>query len=217
MVGIYRLYGAFCAQVCYYWTNYNDNGKIQSLVILVTVLETAHTGLCLQFFYEYLINAWGDPVAAGKVVPCVISFIDIDNVQWAQATIYLVLAISSLVQGWYIYRIWQLRKQIIPVAFMAITSFLRHGGVILSVHQGLSFRATAYTTTYETWVEVYNDGHFVTEVNWTFGLNIALDTSITSVLLYYLWRDRTQAIKRSTKKMVKGLINLAFSTGVLTV
>lgn len=41
MVGIYRLYGAFCAQVCYYWTNYNDNGKIQSLVILVTCVITS--------------------------------------------------------------------------------------------------------------------------------------------------------------------------------
>lgn len=72
------------------------------------------------------------------------------------------------------------------------------------------------------------------DVNCTFGLNIALDASITSVLMFYLLRDRSKAAKRyawlncvtrcvlmatyyrSTRKMMRSLINFAFSTGILT-
>lgn len=80
-----RFYGTFCAQLYYYWANYQDNIVLQSYVAIVgyvypffgtnltdvrtfRILESVHTGLCIHIFYQYLVNAWGDPSAADKVV-----------------------------------------------------------------------------------------------------------------------------------------------------
>ncbi|KAI0087470.1 hypothetical protein BDY19DRAFT_231579 [Irpex rosettiformis] len=190
------LYGTFCAQAYYYWSTYHDHMSLQSVVALLIVLETAHTAFCIHILYEYLVGAWGSPAAVMKVIPTV------------AVTVYLELTISSIVQGWYIYRIWRLRKQIIPTVLLI---------TILFAHMGISFRATAYINKYATWIEVYADNHFTVDLNCTFGLNIALDASIASVLIFYLSRDRSNAVKRSTRSMTRSLINFTFSTGILTV
>ncbi|KAI0799695.1 hypothetical protein BC629DRAFT_190817 [Irpex lacteus] len=190
------LYGVFCAQTYYYWTNYRDHVLLRCVVGLLMVLETAHTALCMHLMYSYLVDAWGNVFSIIKVIPTV------------GITIYLELIISSIVQAWYIYRIWRLRRQIVPIMFLVAT---------LLAHVGTSFRAAAYTNQYATWIEVYSDKHFTIDSNCSFGLNIALDASITSILIIYLLRDRSKAVRRSTRSMTSSLMNFAFSTGILTV
>ncbi|KAI0087480.1 hypothetical protein BDY19DRAFT_953954 [Irpex rosettiformis] len=213
----FMMYGTFCAQVYYYWTTYNDKQLIQYLVAFILALETVHTALCIHVMYEYLVALWGDPLSAGKIISTV------------TVTIYFELIISSIVQAWYIYRIWRLKRQTIPTAFLTAVLFAHVGqypcdevsrkiSLTCQRYQALSFRASAYTHKYATWAELYDDPHFSIDVNCTFGLNIALDASITSVLMFYLLRDRSKAAKRrSTRKMIRSLVNFAFSTGILTV
>ncbi|KAI0683013.1 hypothetical protein BC835DRAFT_1311254 [Cytidiella melzeri] len=55
------------------------------------------------------------------------------------------------------------------------------------------------------------------DVNCAFAVNIVLDTAITSVLVYYLHRNRCQAAKRNTKTMIHSLVKFGLTTGILTV
>ncbi|KAI0087472.1 hypothetical protein BDY19DRAFT_994804 [Irpex rosettiformis] len=218
------LYGVFCAQTYYYFTTYQDNALLRGVVALLLLLEASHTGLCIHILYEYLISAWGNPIAAGKVYITVViaTYVEVNtkyeflhqvvdrqaNFNDPTPIAYYKRDCSSAFYSWYIYRIWRLRRQIIPTAFLVI---------LLFVHIAISFRAAAYTNKYDTWVEVYGDKGFTVYVNCTIALNIALDASITAVLMFYLIRDRSRAAKRSTKRMMGSLIHFAFSTGILTV
>ncbi|KAI0799689.1 hypothetical protein BC629DRAFT_1438742 [Irpex lacteus] len=53
--------------------------------------------------------------------------------------------------------------------------------------------------------------------NCNFGLNIAMDASITVVFIIYLIRDHYTAVKWGTRIMARSLINFIFNTGILTV
>ncbi|KAI0799705.1 hypothetical protein BC629DRAFT_191868 [Irpex lacteus] len=192
----FMLYGTFCAQLYYYWANYHDDIVLQSYVAIVGILESIHTGLCIHIFYEYLVNAWGDPFAADKVIIT------------TTVSIYFMVVISAFVQAWYIWRIWRLRKQIVVVAIL---------GATVIVNCALSFRACVYSREYDDWLILYAQKKFTTDVNANFGLNLALDTAITSILIFYLLSDRSKVTKRSTKKMITNLINFVLSTGVLIV
>ncbi|KAI0683014.1 hypothetical protein BC835DRAFT_1423693 [Cytidiella melzeri] len=192
----FMLYGMLCTQVHYYMRNYRDHPMIMSLVAFILLLETVHTGLCIHVVYAYFVIAWGNPIAISEVLWSVVT------------TIFLELIISTLVQGFYIYRIWRYRKNYVPVVFMTLT---------LLAHLGVALRATAYTAKFKTWEEVYAEKHFVFDLNCTFALNLILDVSITSVLAYYLYQDRSVAAKRGTKRMLNSLRTFAISAGAITV
>lgn len=42
---------------------------------LYSMLETVHMALCIHLLYEYLIIAWGNLLAAAKIIPSVIKSI----------------------------------------------------------------------------------------------------------------------------------------------
>ncbi|KAI0092708.1 hypothetical protein BDY19DRAFT_925676 [Irpex rosettiformis] len=190
----FMLYGAFCAQLYFYWANYNDHVLLQSVVVLVALLETAHTGLCMHILYKYLVSAWGDLLAVQKIIPTVTAlfYIDVVNV--------------TLVQGWYIRRIWRLRKQVIPVAFLIS---------LLIAWVGLSLRANAYLNQYDAWVDVLSNVEQLKELNANYSISVVFDTTITSLLIFYLYRDRSRVVKRGTRRIIMSLINLSLSTGAL--
>ncbi|KAI0799691.1 hypothetical protein BC629DRAFT_1497899 [Irpex lacteus] len=181
---------------------------------LTRVLETAHLALCIHLLYEYLVTAWGNLLAAARIIPTV------------AALLYIEVIIISLVQGWYIYRIWRressltclsshfpyklhpriVRKQIIPVAFLC---------ALCCVCIGLSFRETAYICSYDLWLEVYGSKQMLKELNVTYGVSVVLEVSITSMLTFYLLQDRSKIAKQRIRKMIMSLVNFALSSGIL--
>ncbi|KAI0341092.1 hypothetical protein BDW22DRAFT_1346399 [Trametopsis cervina] len=91
----FMLYGIFLAQVLFYWTTYkNDRAPIKVWVVILSLLETSHTILCVHFLYYYFVAHFGDSAITERVV-------------WsAGLSATLGVPITLLTLSFYIYRIW---------------------------------------------------------------------------------------------------------------
>ncbi|KAI0342478.1 hypothetical protein BDW22DRAFT_1357833 [Trametopsis cervina] len=189
------LYGVFCAQVYFYYDTYReDHIIVRCVVLLLTLLETAHVALCMHAVYTYLIIDVVDPFALLEIT-------------WSIGTsIVLEFVISGLVHAYYIYRIWRLRSNIIVTCFLCSALIARL--VVVA-------RSDAYLYQYSAWTSVIADNHYWITVNVSFALNIVVDLSITTVLAVYLYKDRSLARKRSTRNMMTKILHFAFTAGAL--
>ncbi|KAI0341102.1 hypothetical protein BDW22DRAFT_325785 [Trametopsis cervina] len=90
------LYGIFLAQVLYYWTTYEHDGKfIRLCVAFVSLFETCHTALGIHVLYYYLISVYGDFVNG------------LEQIVWSAALcMMLEIVIVETTQSLYVYRIW---------------------------------------------------------------------------------------------------------------
>ncbi|KAL6302052.1 hypothetical protein BKA93DRAFT_827705 [Sparassis latifolia] len=109
------LYGIATAQVYFYWMNFaNDSVWIRSTVLLVWVLETVHTCMCVKMITQYTIVDFGDVPAVAHII-------------WsAGVTVMLAVLIAAMVQTFFIHRIWILsRRSKLITAIPAVLLFVR--------------------------------------------------------------------------------------------
>ncbi|GBE84590.1 hypothetical protein SCP_0605690 [Sparassis crispa] len=190
------LYGIATAQVYFYWMNFaNDSVWIRSTVLLVWVLETVHTCMCVKMITQYTIVDFGDVPAVAHII-------------WsAGVTVMLAVLIAAMVQTFFIHRIWILsRRSKLITAIPAVLLFVR-------VAFGLATASLLYRL--PTWSEFRsNVGPLFTL---TCGISLAafVDLIIAVGSIYYLWHSRT-GFER-TDHIIRSLITYLVSTGALTV
>ncbi|KAI0704358.1 hypothetical protein BC835DRAFT_1410417 [Cytidiella melzeri] len=188
------LYGVFCAQVYYWWCTYKDSLLVRIIIWSLLILETVHVGFCIHVLYWYFI----------------VNFSNVDGLEeiaWSFGiTVYLEVMISATVQGFYLLRIWRLRRQT-PVVCVIVLFLL--GRV------GLAFRTTSFAYEFSTWAGLLGASYTHTPINVGWALNVAVDAMITFVLASYLYLDRSVA-RKSTKNLINKLAHYAISTGALT-
>ncbi|KAI0092709.1 hypothetical protein BDY19DRAFT_1024521 [Irpex rosettiformis] len=150
------LYGVFCAQIYFYWANYNDHAMLQSVVVLVGLLETTHIDLIIHPMYKYLVSWWGDLHAAQKIVPTL-------------TVIFLIEVVHSS----------DLAIQAIPVTVLAVT-LIACIGLALKANMtlGRRFRPTSNSSQDRSRVAKRSTRRIIMSL-----INLSLSTG---VLLVYL-------------------------------
>ncbi|KAI0091397.1 hypothetical protein BDY19DRAFT_623490 [Irpex rosettiformis] len=109
------LYGVLCAQAFYYWGTYTkDHWAVKTLVAIVWILESLHVAFCIHIVHTYFVLSIRDPEHATKII-------------WSVgATMILGALISIQIQGFYIWRIWRLRRQAIVSGILVSGFSLAH-------------------------------------------------------------------------------------------
>ncbi|KAI0826363.1 hypothetical protein BC629DRAFT_1587173 [Irpex lacteus] len=190
----YILYGLLLAQVYVYYTTYSDHIALKLLVLTVCILETALVATCMHMNYTYTVVDFVNPAKL------------LDIIWSVGASIYLEL-IERLVQSYYIYRIWRLCK---------MRSILVYLISILCVRLAIGFKANAYACLSATWETLSVMQSYRRYVTASFCLTLLVDSSITLVLVFLLRQHYSAARKRSTKHLVRKVMEYSLSAGILT-
>ncbi|OBZ69408.1 hypothetical protein A0H81_10650 [Grifola frondosa] len=104
------LYGVATLQAFMYMQMYPDDSRlVKYLVATVWVLETLHTGFCMQFMYAYVIWNFGNTEFMG-------------GIYWSGGlTIFLAVLIQVTVQCFYIRRLWVLSNHSVAFTIPLVT------------------------------------------------------------------------------------------------
>ncbi|KAI0341116.1 hypothetical protein BDW22DRAFT_327471 [Trametopsis cervina] len=187
----YILYGIFIAQVLYYWTSYEHDGKLIRLcVVFVAILETCHTAFCIHVLYFYLISHYGDPVNG------------LERIVWSAG-----ILVVEVTQCLYVYRIWHWdgNNRTVTVTM----------GVLMTCRMVLGFYAGSSLFTHQTWVSLLGSRNVFVILNIEWSVVVFVDLTLTLVLLFYLLRGHKVALA-GTKSTILSFMQLMLSTGVLT-
>ncbi|OBZ76377.1 hypothetical protein A0H81_03417 [Grifola frondosa] len=110
------LYGVTTVQTFMYSQMFTeDTLLLKGMVGAVWILETLHTGVCIEILYIYLIRHFGD-----------LSFMG--GIYWAGGlTVFVGVCIQTIVQCFYLKRIWILSERsatiCLPLAFLVVCRF----------------------------------------------------------------------------------------------
>ncbi|KAI0341049.1 hypothetical protein BDW22DRAFT_318346 [Trametopsis cervina] len=108
------LYGIFLAQTIFYWGTYTkDELRVKLWVVVLSLLETAHTIVCIHVLYYYFVAHYGEYAILEQIV-------------WSSGvSIALEVSIVGLVQGFYVYRIWHItnKSKLITFALLFVITF----------------------------------------------------------------------------------------------
>ncbi|KAI0341104.1 hypothetical protein BDW22DRAFT_326061 [Trametopsis cervina] len=191
------LYGIYLAQILYYWTTYEHDGKfIRLCVAFVSLLETCHTAFAIHVLYFYLISYYGDPLN------------DLDQIIWtAGLCMILEIVIVETTQSLYVYRIWHLSGN-----NRAVTAMM---GLLLLCRMALGFYASSLMFTYHTWISLLDSRTASILLNLEWSMMVFVDLAVTLVL-FYLLQGRKVAFG-GTKHVILNLMQLVLGTGALTV
>ncbi|KAI0341033.1 hypothetical protein BDW22DRAFT_1430211 [Trametopsis cervina] len=194
--GAILLYGIVLAQIIYYWSTYSaDPPRVKLWVIVLGVLETAHTALCVHLIYYYTVSHYGQFDVLARIV-------------WSLGvSVIIEVVIVGFSQAFYLHRIWHITNR-----NRTITAALT---VLVLSYMGVALAVSSTALKYETWLELETSDVVRTMGNCTWVLCALADTMITSTLVYYLWRRGKFTIDR-TQKMIRTLIHYSISTGALT-
>ncbi|KAI0090030.1 hypothetical protein BDY19DRAFT_99026 [Irpex rosettiformis] len=230
------LFGVFTAQIYYYWLSYEDDSPfLRHYVCALWLLEVAHTILCVQIVYHYLIIHFGNTESG------------LDRIVWSfPATIVLEVCIVCMSQGMYIYRIWYLSKKSmlvagVPVCSTAQTSIMYLYSTSYSLSSycpahvrtsdwfaklwisgltvrllGFSLASVAFLYRYDTWVNFHAHRAPPATVTSAFSLAVMTDISVASLLVYYLYVRTTVTFAR-TRHIVQTLMLYTINTGAITI
>ncbi|CAL1703727.1 unnamed protein product [Somion occarium] len=174
------LYGVITMQFYMYTARCgHDRRYIRTIVMVLWLLETIHTGLIVRVTYYYTVVAIEDP--------SVLLQIDwsVGLVLWAE------ICIVALVQSFYIRRIWILSEG--WVLLTAIATFLfvsRIGFLSLSAYH--MFR-------YPTWAAFQENAHSNVFVETGVALSVAVDFVVASSMIYYLRHAMSSQEGRTSK------------------
>ncbi|KAI0089010.1 hypothetical protein BDY19DRAFT_162739 [Irpex rosettiformis] len=189
------LYGLFLAQIYNYFTTYEDHIIIKLAVTLLCILETLQVAACIHVTYTNLIIDFAQPEKLLYVL-------------WSDIfAISIELVINGLVQSYYVFRVWRLSKNVPILVVLCL---------ILCARTALGFKAIADSNAHRLWFELAVLKEYEIFVEVTLSLSLLLDSSITVILLFYLSRAQTLALRPNTKTTLHKLMYYALSTGGVT-
>ncbi|KAF8147940.1 hypothetical protein K438DRAFT_1867161 [Mycena galopus ATCC 62051] len=190
----YCLYGVLLVQIYMYTEMFpKDRGGFKALVWIMFFFETLFTILMTIAAWSMFGDGWGDP---GVLL----------QLNWTWGVLPLVSGVlSGLAQGFYIWRIWTLTKQLwlpLPITLAVLAQL---GGL--------------------WWFGIqWNIGHWRVSVLpplsggvtvWLAGSAVC-DVLITMALTGILWRRKRETTAAETSGLINRLIRLSIETGALT-
>ncbi|KIJ64042.1 hypothetical protein HYDPIDRAFT_112568 [Hydnomerulius pinastri MD-312] len=186
------LYGIFCMQTFYYARNYTEDRKaIKWLVACLWVLESAHTALTVHFIEYYLILNFNNESA-------------LDYVVWSMGAAYFIgFLVAWAVDICFVWRIWQLSKQMWICIALA---------TLATVRTGFGLGNCTFSFRYPAIKEFHAKVFPTMVVGWT--LSAFADTLIAVALCYYLHKNRSGM--RRMEHIINRLLLYSINTGALT-
>ncbi|KAI0353799.1 hypothetical protein OH77DRAFT_1522330 [Trametes cingulata] len=190
------LYGITTLQTFMYFQKYSgDSRTLKILVAAVWILETVHTGFCMQFIYAYLIAGFGD-------------FENFLNINWGiGVTVLCSAGVALCVQGYYTWRVWIVSGK--NVAWTAIIGFFS----LLRVAFGIASAALSYV--YPQWLAFRHTKTSLVTISGGLGSAALVDLLVACTLTYYLKRGRHTWHKESNN-MINRILLYSVNTGAIT-
>lgn len=195
--GALILYGLCTAQSYIYMLNCKEDGRLlKSVVLIVWILESAHTGFVIHMTYHYTITAGG-------------SILGINEIVWSVGAAFISeLLIIILVQCFYLRRVWILSKQ--SYIIVGFTSLL----LVVRTAFGLGTSVLLYIV--PTWTQFHEQHGPMTTISGGLSFSVAVDLIITSFLVFYFRRGQTETKFRMTHDIIRICMVYAVNTGALT-
>ncbi|KAK0213570.1 hypothetical protein IW262DRAFT_316584 [Armillaria fumosa] len=191
----YGLFGILAVQMYIYYIHFNqkDTWKMRLYVWFIFLLEVVFTIFTTIAAWNQYAKGWGDVNT--------LSYID-----WSWEPLpALNGTISSMVQTFYVWRIYNLTKNIwicilIEAVAVAQCVLAYYYGIAVSV-QGLGVsKLVGLTPVVSTWLAG----------------GVVCDVLITTVIVYVLWRANSQSTFKHTTNAVTKIIRFTVETGLLT-
>ncbi|KAL1949775.1 hypothetical protein VTO73DRAFT_8656 [Trametes versicolor] len=190
------LYGVTTLQSFIYFQKYpNDAMSLKLLVGAVWTLETVHTGFCMLFLYEYLVEGFGD-------------FAYFLHINWGiGVTVITSACIALCVQGYYVWRVWCVSsKSFAWTVAIAIPAVAR-------VAFGVGSTILSYK--YDDWLTFRDTKSSLITISGGLGAAALVDVLVAVTLSYYLNKGRSAWHKESNSK-INMILLYAVNTGAIT-
>ncbi|KAI0364765.1 hypothetical protein BV20DRAFT_974067 [Pilatotrama ljubarskyi] len=190
------LYGITTLQTFMYFQKYSgDNSTIKALVAAVWILESVHTGFCMQFIYAYLVVGFGD-------------FENFLNINWGiGVTVVCSAGVALCVQGYYTWRVWIVSGN--SVAWAVIIGFFS----LLRVAFGIASAVLSYV--YPQWLAFRHTKTSLVTISGGLGSAALVDMLVACTLTFYLKRGR-HTWHRESNSMVNRILLYSVNTGAIT-
>ncbi|KAJ7325758.1 hypothetical protein DFH08DRAFT_886173 [Mycena albidolilacea] len=190
----YCLYGVLLVQLYMYLEMFpSDRKGIKLLVWTMFFFETFFTVLMTLAAWDLFGSGWGNPAV-------------LLTLHWSWGTLPLVSGVlSGLAQGFYIWRIWHLTKQLwlpLPIALVMLAQLIGLWWF------GLEFNIGHWT------ISVFN--RLSPQVTVWLGGSAVCDVLITMALTFIFWRKKKASNFAQTSGVLNRLIRLSIETGLLT-
>ncbi|KAI0636150.1 hypothetical protein C8Q77DRAFT_1155857 [Trametes polyzona] len=188
------LYGITTLQTFIYFQKYTeDRLSLKLLVATVWILESIHTGFCMQFIYGYLIAGFAD-------------YENFLTINWGIGiTVLCSAGIALCVQGYW--RVWIVSgKSIIWTVTIGFFALLR-------VAFGIASAVLSYV--YPQWLVFRETKSSLITISGGLGSAALVDMLVAITLSYYLKRGRHNWHKESNN-MVNQILLYAVNTGAIT-
>lgn len=190
------LFGISCAQAYTFWTRCRKDPFLLKLcVFLVCILEIFHTVFVLHQLYFYLISS---------DIPILI----LDKVIWSVPALLLAaIGMIAMVQGFYIYRIYQLSNHNLYATAAPSLS--------LAARVGLAILTAILFAEAGTWTEIHTSTRLHVLITFGSSLNVFNDSLITLLFAYYLHTRKTPIGK--TQSILRKWTIYTINTGALAI
>lgn len=189
------LSGIMVSQTYFYWSKYKqDRLWIKMLVYSIFCLETVHTVFSVHSLYSYLILEVEDILRLAY------------NVWSAGAILVVEMVVVALVQGFYIYRIWQLSRSVYVTVLPSFALFCRCA---------LGIATAVLTYTFPTVVEFSTSKTVSVTLNFGLTLAVVVDILTSGLVIYYLLLQSAHI--RQTKHIVHRLMFYTVNTGAISI
>ncbi|KAJ7727775.1 hypothetical protein B0H16DRAFT_1428921 [Mycena metata] len=188
------LFGITTSQAYFYYSRFPDDSvKLKALVMLIWCCELGHAICIGHGLYTYTISDYGQPERLFGPMPKSIVL-----------AVFFTGVIEPCVQSFFSLRIYRLSKKLYIPALSWILSFVRFTVNMVGAAAALRMKSMpGYLAQWE-WLIM---------ADWC--ISVTNDVAITVTLVFLLYRQRTNAYKRTALLMDK-LIAWTIETGMLT-
>ncbi|KAJ3475278.1 hypothetical protein NLI96_g11940 [Meripilus lineatus] len=183
------LYGISLAQAyVYYFNRKHDGPLLQGAVFMVMFIETVHNGLLMHAMYHYTI-------LSSCVLPISLKLI------WSAS-----LLIETIVQIFYIHRIWILTQGNKTLTYLASAFFI--------VRSGFGTWNSASLFILNDWTDLQGSTTLSSILESGVSISAATDLLITGIIVHRLYKSRTGL--KETDHLIQRLMMYLVHTGAVT-
>lgn len=185
--------GIMLSQVSYYVSKYQRDPRwMKWIVYTVCVVEVAHAGTLLHMQYFYVVEAVQNQ--SPKII-------------WSSGvSIILGVITTGLVQGLYIYRIWQFGQNLLATSLLS---------VLLLSRSALSIATVAFVFIYDDIVVLINTSAAIITINAALSVSVVIDILSPAMFVYSLKLQETQV--KQTQTLMRKLAFYTVNTGAIAI
>ncbi|KAI0682781.1 hypothetical protein BC835DRAFT_1311388 [Cytidiella melzeri] len=207
------LFGVFSAQCYFYWFAFgNDPRTVRVAVLLLWCCEAAHTSFCLHILYSYFVIHFGDPING------------VDHIVWSTGITFIFeMIIITIVQSFYIHRIYRLSHSLVVAALPVPLLALRVGEYSVERDKATLnvFDASLGSLfIFDTWTSFRSHAIPNNMMLVSLSVGVATDIVIAGLVIYYLRQQQStfaRAYARSTKHIILRLQRNTVNNGAVSV